>query len=110
AMTGNWNDVSNDPYRAYLSSSDFTWGSNRTMAYQGIKFYNQTLFNLGSNSASEIENVALGYINYLHGVNPLGKVYLSNMGNYGAEDSVDSFYHSWFSNGSPNWDSVSESS
>ncbi|WP_157497760.1 glycoside hydrolase family 9 protein [Gilvimarinus chinensis] len=40
----------------------------------------------------------------------MGKVYLSNMGRFGAEDSVDSFYHRWFSDGSPNWDSVSRSS
>ncbi|HEY7883416.1 MAG TPA: glycoside hydrolase family 9 protein [Cellvibrionaceae bacterium] len=110
AMNNNWNDLGSDPYRAFLGANDFTWGSNRTMAYQGIKFYNQTLYSLGTQSTAEVDSAALGYLNYLHGVNPLGKVYLSNMGGHGAEDSVDSFYHSWFSNGSPNWDSVTESS
>lgn len=110
AMSENWNSQQNDPYRAYLSAQDFTWGSNRTMAYQGLSFYNHKTYELAGADARDSDNIALGYLHYLHGVNPLGKVYLSNMGDYGAEDSVDSFYHSWFSHGSPHWDSVSESS
>ena len=80
------------------------------MAYQGLSFYNHQTYELEGADARDSDNIALGYIHYLHGVNPLGKVYLSNMGDYGAKDSVDSFYHSWFSHGSPHWDSVSESS
>lgn len=113
AMNGadNWPAITNDsgPYHAYLEAKDFTWGSNRTMAQKGMTFYNFVTFNLFDNDKSKSEQAALGYINYLHGVNPLGKVYLSNMGKFGAEDSVDSFYHSWFSDGSIDWDSVSGS-
>lgn len=109
AMEGNWGLQTNDPYRAYLGAQDFTWGSNRTMSYQGLSFSNVETYDLSSPRRAEVGNRALGYLHYLHGVNPLGKVYLSNMGDYGAEDSVDRFYHSWFSHGSPDWDSVSES-
>jgi endoglucanase len=42
-------------------------------------------------------------------MNPLGKVYLSNMGAFGAENSIDQFFHSWFADGSALWDSVSGS-
>lgn len=98
-----------DPYRAFIGDGNFTWGSNRTMASKGSTFYNLASFGLGAASQAEIDNAALGYVNYLHGVNALGKVYLSNMSGYGAEDSVDSFYHNWFSDGSAHWDSVSES-
>jgi hypothetical protein len=38
-------------------------------------------------------------------VNPLGLVYLSNMGAVGAAKSVSKFYHSWFAKGS-DWDTV----
>src|SRR5690606_14854970 len=76
---------------------------------KGSMFYEQILYDLGTQSDDQIENVAARYIHYLHGVNPLGKVYLSNMSAHGAENSVDQFYHTWFSHGSALWDSVSES-
>ena len=41
-------------------------------------------------------------------MNPLGKVYLSNMNSLGAERSVDEFYHVWFGDGSE-WDNVNSS-
>lgn len=104
-----WNAINDevDPYRAYLS--DYTWGSSGVKAAQGIMFYEQILFDLGAQSDEEIRNAAARYVHYLHGVNPLGKAYLSNMGAYGAENSVDQFYHTWFSHGSALWGSVSES-
>jgi endoglucanase len=33
-------------------------------------------------------------------------VYLSNMGKYGAHNSVTQFYHAWFVDGSAQWDQV----
>jgi len=48
----------------------------------------------------------LRYVHYLHGTNPLGLVYLSNMGVAGAERSVNEFYHTWFGDGSAKWDRV----
>jgi hypothetical protein len=47
-------------------------------------------------------------LHYIHGANPLNKAYLSNMGRYGAENSVKEFYHAWFQNGSV-WDAVGSS-
>ncbi|WP_428243048.1 glycoside hydrolase family 9 protein [Gynuella sp.] len=104
-----WGAVNDDtdPYQAQLK--DYTWGSSGVKSDVGFMFYEQILQGLNTQSEAEVKNVALGYLHYLHGVNPLGKVYLSNMGNYGAENSVDQFYHSWFSDGSAKWDSVSDS-
>ena len=45
------------------------------------------------------------YVHYVHGVNPLALVYLSNMEKYGANTSVTSFYHSWYAKGS-DWSEV----
>lgn len=113
AMNGgdNWQAVrnNNDPYRAFLGGSNFTWGSNRTMSKKGTTFYNLVYFNISGTNTTEVRNAALGYINYLHGMNPLGMAYLSNMNNAGAHSSVNEFYHSWFADGSSLWDSVGES-
>jgi endoglucanase len=96
-----------DPYMAQLR--DYTWGSNHTKSAIGNHLLDPLRFGLGGHTAPDSENAALGYLHYLHGVNPLGLVYLSNMGDVGAEKSVDQFYHAWFANGSANWDSVSGS-
>jgi hypothetical protein len=111
AMNGGtvWGAINseNDPYRTPLLA--YTWGSSGVKANKGSMFYEQILYDVGTQSDEQIKNVAARYIHYLHGVNPLGKVYLSNMGSYGAENSVDQFYHTWFAHGSMLWDSVSES-
>ena len=96
-----------DPYRAQLR--DYTWGSSRTKSGIGNHLLNPLRLGLGARPAAAHENAALGYLHYLHGVNPLGLVYLSNMSGAGADNSVDEFYHTWFGNHSPDWDSVSGS-
>jgi endoglucanase len=108
AVNNNGGDGS-DPYRAYMQ--DYTWGSAGVKAGKGNMFYEEILYDQlhSGESADDVKNVAARYIHYLHGVNPLGKVFLSNMGAYGAENSVDQFYHTWFSHGSALWDSVSGS-
>ena len=95
-----------DPYRAHLDS--YHWGSNGIKALTGGMFADQGVYGLSQHSPAEIADAGAAYLHYLHGVNPLGKVYLSNMGSYGAENSVDQFYHSWFSHGTA-WDSVRDS-
>jgi len=106
---GNWAEVTKqtDPYMAFLST--YVWGSNGTKAHAGNLFAYLAEYNLGSRSTEENLMAAANYLHYLHGVNPLGKVYLTNMGSLGAENSVDQIYHSWFSDGSPKWDSVKNS-
>ncbi|KAF1721819.1 LacI family transcriptional regulator [Pseudoxanthomonas wuyuanensis] len=95
-----------DPYRAHLDS--YHWGSNGIKALLGGMFADQGLYGLSQHSPAEIADAGAAYLHYLHGVNPLGKVYLSNMGAWGAENSVDQFFHSWFADGSA-WDSVRDS-
>jgi endoglucanase len=113
AMNGGtvWGAINTEtnPYRAPLLA--YTWGSAGVKAGKGNMFYEEILYDLlhSGKTANDVKNVAARYIHYLHGVNPLGKVYLSNMGAYGAENSVDQFYHTWFSHGSTLWDSVSGS-
>ena len=75
--------LENDGYRAYIR--DYNWGSNSAKASSGLLFEK-----MGNSDAAE------EYLHYLHGVNPFGMVYLSNMGSYGASKSATLFYHTWF--------------
>ena len=95
-----------DPYRAPLLG--YGWGSNRAKATKGLAFAQLSRYSLGRRGASA-DAAAADYLHYLHGVNPLGIVYLTNMGEHGAERSADTIYHGWFVNGSTLWDSVAES-
>lgn len=107
----NWPAVRNseDPFRAYIGTSNFTWGSNRTISRKGLTFNNLIDYKISGTDASEVRNAAAGYLNYIHGVNPQGMVYLSNMYSLGVHSSVNEFYHSWFTNGSALWDRVGTS-
>ncbi len=105
----NWNAMTNkrDPYLAFINS--YTWGSNSTKSGKGSMFMDVIEYNVGSFNATQAKNHALTYVNYLHGVNPQGMVYLSNMYALGVHSSVNEFYHSWFSYNSLVWDRVGTS-
>lgn len=96
-----------DPYMAHIK--DYTWGSNSVKQIQGLMYWNLVDYAVEHSKATDVYDAGLGYINYLHGVNPLNMVYLSNMYLYGADKGVNEFYHSWFTNGSKLWDRVGES-
>lgn len=101
-MTRNAGLGSNDPlaidtYRAPLR--DFTWGSTRSFAAQG------RLFQLAASTTSRGLDKAIalqaaqGYAHYLHGVNPLGMAYISNMAVAGVSHSAAALFHAWFKQG-----------
>jgi endoglucanase len=71
------------------------WGSNSVMARTGTLYLDAAGLAENAGAASGFKARALDYLHYLHGANPLGKVYLTNMAAFGAENSVSAFYHSW---------------
>jgi endoglucanase len=97
-----------DLYRAYMPDAQYHWGSNSVKANTGIINYDMVYYGLDSGDEDSYIEKALGCLHYFHGVNPLNKVYLTNMAGYGAENSVNEIYHGWFANGSP-WDNVLKS-
>ncbi len=99
--------VPQDPYQAPLPA--YVWGSNVIKAHMGNNFFNVLAYVLDAASNDEMRRAAVGYVHYLHGVNPLSLVYLTNMYDYDAENCVNEIYHSWFADGSPLWDRVGES-
>lgn len=93
-----------DPYNAYIEQ--YVWGSNSTKAQEGIVFTDYIFYQINTSKNDAAIKAAEGYIHYLHGVNPLNTVYLSNMNKFGGENSINEFYHTWFANGSTKWDRV----
>lgn len=98
-----------DAYRAHLSDADHTWGSNRTKAQQGCLFAAMNRFGLDVANARRYLDAAEGYLHYLHGVNPPGFCYLTNLASIGAARSVQETYHAWFADGTA-WDNATTSS
>ena len=98
-----WPAVQNQEH-AYRSFVDgYWWGSNSTKSRRGSVYTQAITAGVGDRPQIEYLNAASDYLHYIHGVNPLNKVYLSNMGGYGAENSVTQFYHNWFKDGTA-WD------
>jgi len=97
---------STDAYRAFLNNGNYTWNSNQTKSRQGNMFLAMNRYNFDAGNAINYANAASGFVHYFHGVNPNSKTYLSNMSKFGAENSVSSFYHGWFHDGSALWDEV----
>jgi len=95
-----------DAYRAWIDA--YYWGSNQSKADNGCMMASVLEYGLDPSNHGEYRAAAAGYLHYLHGVNPLAQVYLSNMATYGAEKSVPEFYHSWFNDGT-DWDNVHDS-
>lgn len=94
-----------DAYRAFVRNENYTWGSNEFKAHQANMFFTMNHYALDAANAINYKNAGAGFLHYLHGVNPTGYCYLSNMGAHCAESSVPTLYHSWFNDGTL-WDEV----
>lgn len=94
-----------DAYRAHIDG--YSWGSNRVIAHAANALLNVISYETSSENLGVYRHAASGYLHYLHGTNPLNKVYLSNMQSAGANNSVNEFYHSWF-NDNTAWDNVND--
>lgn len=93
-----WDRVryADDPYGAYVDG--YWWGSNGVKARRG-SVYAQAALSRIEPKPNEARNAASHYLHALHGVNPMGLVYLSNMEDAGAERSVTTMYHAWYEDG-----------
>jgi endoglucanase len=93
----------NDAYRAYVKDADYGWGSNQLKGLLGGVYLNVVHHGLDPSNAAADRAAAADYLHYLHGVNPMGLVYVSSMRRYGATNSVHDLAHSWFDYGTV-WD------
>ena len=93
-----------DAYGAYTDG--YWWGSNGVKSRRGAVYTQALVGGLETRSPRKTLNAGSHYLHYIHGVNPMGLVYLSNMKHAGAERSVSTLYHAWFTDGSPLYDST----
>ncbi|WP_018344355.1 glycoside hydrolase family 9 protein [Cytophaga aurantiaca] len=97
-----------DPYRSFIK--DYNWGSNQYKSNYGNLFWELNAHTVDNASNNDLYlKASEEYLHYIHGVNPLQLVYLTNMATYGAEQSANEMYHTWFADGSTLWDRVGTS-
>jgi len=92
-----------DPYGSWVPG--YWWGSNQTKSGQGC-FLGELATNPTIDTTvttADALKYAERYVHYMHGLNPLGIVYLTAMGGHGAEKFATRMWHSWFKHGS-DWD------
>ncbi|MVM35052.1 T9SS type A sorting domain-containing protein [Spirosoma sp. HMF4905] len=94
-----------DLYRAYMADAQYHWGSNQVRGNAGVANLDFVNFNVNPSNKALYREVAAEYLHWFHGVNAQGKVMLSNMGVYGAENSQNEIYHTWFQHGT-DWDNA----
>lgn len=83
-----------DPYRAPMTN--YTWGSNKGKTMEARLYQLAALYSADPKLAEPAAAAALEYAHYIHGVNPLGLVYLTNMAVAGASHSASTMFHAWF--------------
>lgn len=94
-----------DAYRAYMADNNYTWGNNEFKCHQGTIFSLMNTYNLDAANQTNYKDAAAGFLHYIHGVNPTGYAYMTNMLHHGyATNSISQVYHSWFTDGSALWD------
>jgi endoglucanase len=93
-----------DPYRSPLK--DYTWGSNKAKAAQGRLYQLAARYSDSPEVRRAAMATALNYCHAIHGLNPLGLVYLTNMATAGASHSAGTMFHAWFAQGT-RWSKVS---
>ncbi len=94
-----------DLYRASMPDDQYHWNSNEVKSNAGLGNFDFVTFNINTAQQELYKEAGEGYLHWFHGVNPLGKVMLTNMYAYGGDECVNEFYHSWFGDGTI-WDNV----
>jgi hypothetical protein len=99
---------STDAYRAYMKTGDYTWGSNRVKCHVGLIFADHAIYGIDAANGAAYRAAGADFLHYIHGVNPLGMTFLTNMYTFGAQKCANEMYHGWFGDGTV-WDDAKTS-
>lgn len=88
-----------DPYRAFLSSQNYTWGSNQFKCESASIYFNMLHYGIDIPNHTDYKNAAEGVVHFMHGVNATGFTFLTNADTCGADTPIRSIYHGWFGDG-----------
>jgi endoglucanase len=94
-----------DLYLSSMPDAQYHWNSHEVKSNAGLNNMDFVTFAINGSQSAMYNEVASAYLHWFHGVNPMGKVMLTNMYSYGGDSCVNEFYHSWFGNGTV-WDNV----
>lgn len=99
-----------DAYRGFVWEGHYCWGSNQLRANWAKLALFAAALNVDPARNSLFEEIAEEYLHYFHGRNALSYIYLSNMGEKGANltrgKSPLEIYHGWFQDNSPLYDGM----
>ncbi|HWD40640.1 MAG TPA: glycoside hydrolase family 9 protein [Fimbriimonas sp.] len=91
-----------DLYRAWMEPTNYHWGSNTVRANWGVvALLAADHADVDAATKARLRQRAADMLHSFHGVNPLSVVYLTNMGKYGAEHSLQTIYHARYGAGTP---------
>ncbi|HEY6505665.1 MAG TPA: glycoside hydrolase family 9 protein [Chitinophagaceae bacterium] len=101
------NDYNNntDLYRSSMPDAQYHWNSHEVKANAGLNNFDFATFGINTAQSALYKEIGESYLHWFHGVNPMGKVMLTNMYAYGGDSCVNEFYHGWFNHGTV-WDNV----
>jgi len=88
-----------DLYRVDVPDWMYHWGSNNPIVNVGNLCLLLKKYNIDSAKNVTLQRRADELVHYIHGLNPLGLVFLTNMYSYGGDRCVDEMYHGWFADG-----------
>lgn len=94
-----------DLYRAFMEDWAHHWGSNNIRSNSGLLNLDFIHFGINTPQHTLYQETAEQYLHWLHGVNPLTMVMLSNMYGHGGEKCVNELYHHWYKDKS-DWDNA----
>lgn len=107
-MSVNDHNSQSDLYLAHMPDAQYGWSSNQVKANCGNINLDFITFKINPSFHPIYREISENHLHYLHGVNPLSLMMLSNMDQYGGENSVNEIYHTWFLDGTV-WDHAKNS-
>lgn len=91
--------AADDAYGSGMPSQYYSWNSNWHKADCGqLLLWADRLGATGSHGNEECRRHALGFLHYLHGLNPLNMTYLTHASALGAQHGSWRIYNMWFGN------------
>ena len=72
-------NASTDLYRSHMDDAAYHWGHNQPRTGAGHMNLDFITFNINPSTHAQYKEVAEQYLHWMHGVNPMGMVMLSNM-------------------------------
>jgi endoglucanase len=91
---GDWFPQTSTLYRNKMVANNY--GSNNITSVQSAEGMDMLVYNLRSADHAKYKEKSLAAINYMHGQNPLGICFLTNMYSQGGDLCADEMWHTWF--------------